>query len=141
MKNKPPVPVCTVFLTCRKLAIDSATKEDILIGLPRAFWTRSFPNATPLSFLIRCTSAHGGYAVEVHLQNSVGEVVWKDGPPEPWVMMDPLEMYDLKINTCVIFPAPGIYQFVLVLSGEEVARQRFHAIEGEVPERKPQDEL
>jgi hypothetical protein len=135
MKNKPPIPICTAFLTCRTLAIDPRTGEDVLVGLPRAFWSRNYPAATPLSLFIRCTSAHGNYPVEVQLQNALGEIVWKDGPPELMEMLDPLEMYDLKMNTNVVFPAPGVYQFVRVLNGDELTRQRFHAILGEVPVR------
>lgn len=132
-KNKPPVPVCMAFLTFRTMAFDPNREEDVFFGLPRAYWTRNYPSAFPLSFLIRCTSAHGDYSVEVQMQNSEGEVAWKDGPAILWPMHDPLEMYDLKINANVVFPAPGIYQFVLVLNREEVSRQRFHAKVAEVP--------
>jgi hypothetical protein len=53
--------------------------------------------------------------------------------PEILELRDPLEMYDLKMTVHVVFPAPGVYQFVLVLNGEEIARQRFHAKLGDVP--------
>lgn len=133
MKNKPPTPVCVSFLVCRSITTDARTGDDVLVGLPRAFWSRNYPSATPISFFIRCTSAHGKYPVEVHLQNLDGEVIWKDGPPEPLEMLDPLAMYDLKMNVCVVFPAAGVYQFVLVLDGVELLRQRFHAKLGDVP--------
>jgi hypothetical protein len=133
MKSKLPVPVCMAFLTCRVITNDANTQEDLLIGLPRCFWTRNFPGAYPLNFFIRCTSAHGEYSLEVQLQDSEGKVVWHDGPSTPWVMMDPLEMYDFRLKANVVFPAPGVYQFVLVLNGEEVTRQRFHAKLQEVP--------
>ena len=70
--------------------------------------------------------AHGDYQVEVQLQDD-GEVVWRDGPPEPWQMTDPLRNYDLKLTLSVIFPEPGDYEFVLLANGEEVAREKFHA--------------
>ena len=133
MESKLPTPVCTVFLTCRAIAADSRTGDDVFVGLPRAFWSRTYPSATPISFLIRCTSAHGSYPVEVQLQSVDGEVVWKDGPADPLEMQDPLETYDLKMNVHVVFPAPVVYQFVLVLNGEKTARQRFHAKFGEGP--------
>lgn len=140
MKNSPPIPVCTAFLTCRMFATDPTANDDVLVGLPRAFWANNYPAGSPLSFFVRCTSGHGKYPVAVQLQNSDGEVVWKDGPPEPWEMLDPLEMYDFKMNTCVVFPAPGVYQFVVVLDGEEVTRQRFHAKQGTIPSNKPETE-
>ena len=133
MKNKLPIPVYMAFLTCRVITNDVNTQEDLLIGLPRAYWTRNFPGAYPLSFFMRCTSAHGEYSLEMQLQNSEGKVVWRDGPSTPWVMMDPLEMYDFRLKANVVFPAPGVYQFVLVLNGEEITRQRFHAKLQEVP--------
>jgi len=140
MKNKPPVPVCMVFLTCRTITKDVNTGEDVLIGLPRAYWTRSFPGAYPLCFFIRCTSAHGEYLAEVQLQDSDGKIVWKDGPPNHWAMLDPLEMYDLQMKMNVVFPASGIYHFVLVLNGDEVTRQRFHAKVAEYPDLEVNDE-
>lgn len=138
MKNKLPVPVCTVFLTSKKITVDARTGDDIFIGLPRAYWGRKFPAAATLSMFIRCTSGHGAYSVEVQLQKPDGEIVWRDGPPEPLEMPDPLNMYDLRITTNVIFPAPDIYNLVLVLDGEEVSRQRFHAKSGDPPIQKSQ---
>jgi len=105
-----------------------------VVGKPRAYWTRNFPGAYPLCFFIRCTSAHGEHLVEVQLQDSAGKIVWKDGPSNHWVMLDPLEMYNLQMKMNVVFPASGIYQFVLVLNGDEVTRQRFHAKVAEYPD-------
>ena len=73
------------------------------------------------------------YPVEVQLQKSDGEVVWRDGPPDPLEMSDPLDNYDLRIATNVVLPAPDVYTLVLVLDGEEVSRQRFHAKLGNPP--------
>lgn len=106
MQNKLPIPVCTVFLACRQFATDGQTGDDVLIGLPRAYWGRSFPSAAQLSFFIRCTSAHGDYPVEVQLQNVEGEIVWKEGPTDLLQMPNPLEMYDLKMTVLVVFPKP-----------------------------------
>jgi hypothetical protein len=92
-----------------------------------------------LSFFVRCTSGHGSYPVEIQLQKLDGEVVWKCGPKDPWPMLDPLEMYDYRMNFIPVYPAPGTYQFVVVLNGEEVSRQRFHAKLGSPPARKPKD--
>jgi len=109
MKNKPPTPICTAFLVCRGFATDNRIQDDVLIGLPRAFWTRNFPGAYPLAFFIRCTSAHGNYPLEVQLQNAAGKVVWKYEKRESWEMPEPLEMYDMKVNANVVFPDDGIH--------------------------------
>ncbi len=132
MKNKPPTPICTAFLVCRGFATDARIQDDILVGLPRAFWTRSFPGAYPLSFFIRCTSAHGEYLLEVQLQSASGDVAWRCNSTN-WEMPDPLEMYDMKMNAHVVFPSAGVYQFVVVMNGDEVSRQTFHA-KYEVPQ-------
>jgi hypothetical protein len=83
----------------------------------------------------------GEYMVEVQLQDSAGKIVWKDGPSNHWVMLDPLEMYDFPMKMNVVFPASGIYQFVLVLNGDDVTRQRFHAKVAEYPDLEVNDEL
>jgi hypothetical protein len=64
--------------------------------------------------------------VEVQLQNEDGEVVWKDGPPDPLNMPDPLWTYDIRLNVCMSFPKPGTYEVVLLANGEELARERFY---------------
>ena len=84
-----------------------------------------FPTAAVVGFFARLADARGEYAIEVQLQDSAGEVVWSDGPPEPAMMEDPLMYYDLRLNLNVVFPAPGDYDFALVLNGHEAARQRF----------------
>jgi hypothetical protein len=53
--------------------------------------------------------------------------MWREGPPDPWLLLDPLELYDLKMTVCVSFPKPGHYDFVLLANGEELARQPFPA--------------
>jgi hypothetical protein len=65
--------------------------------------------------------------MEVQLQAPDGEVLWRDGPPEPLPMLDPLEEYDLKFNLNVAFPKAGKFYFVLMGNGEEISRQRFIA--------------
>jgi hypothetical protein len=130
MTKKLPTPVCTAFLPCRRIvhiANDSQAKDVQLTGLPVSYSHYTFPSAIPIGFYMRCTSGHGSYSVEVQLQNLSGEVIWKEGPPEPWQMPDPLETYNLAFLRAVIFPAPGTYQFVLLLAGQEVSRQRFNA--------------
>ena len=56
-----------------------------------------------------------------------GEVVWREGPEESWNLDDPLFTYDLKFNINLVFPAPGSYELVLMVNGQELARERFSA--------------
>jgi len=37
-----------------------------------------------------------------------------------------MELYDLKLNLLPVFLREGVYDFVLVLNDEEIARQQFH---------------
>jgi hypothetical protein len=126
MDRKPPPPVCRVFLICRQIVEDQKTKESVLIGQPTAIHHHIYPTAKLLAFFTRWTSAHGAYQVELQLQHD-GEVVWRDGPPQPWRMADPLGIYDLKVTVSVIFPQPGTYDLVLFANGDEIAREKFHA--------------
>lgn len=123
-RNLPP-PVCTVFLICRQIVENPSLNETVLHGLPLGFNSRHFPAAGPLGFFARCTSAHGRYLMEVSLRTAGGEVVWRDGPPDSWALEDPMRQYDLKLTLCPVYPAPGIYDFVLTANGEEIARQKF----------------
>jgi hypothetical protein len=127
MRRKPPVPLCKAFLVLSQI-VDGSNGEVVMTGLPRCYHKHVFPSATPIAFFARLTSAHGEYKIEMQLQNPQGETVWRDGPPEPWILGDPLELYDLKLKMCASFPNPGQYDFVLVMNGEEVARQSFPAV-------------
>jgi hypothetical protein len=136
MNQTPPLPVCTAFLACNRIEENPQTKDKVLIGLPRAYHHHFFPNACPIGFFIRLTEAHGNYRVEVQLQTPEGEVVWHDGPLQAIPLDDPLLIYDLTLNVCVVFPQPGTYDLVLMVNGEELSRQRFPAhLAGQVAQR------
>jgi hypothetical protein len=126
MRNKPPLPLCKAFLVLSQI-VDGPNGEVALVGLPRRFPKSAFPAATQVAFFARLTSAHGHYQVEVQLQTPDGQTVWREGPPNPWPLDDPLELYDLKLNMCASFPKPGRYDFVLLMNGDEIARQPFPA--------------
>jgi hypothetical protein len=127
MIQQPPLPVCKAFLVCCNIVEDNDPRQVVLAGLPRFHQHHCYPNAPPLAFFARVTSAHGDYVVEIQLQTPEGEVVWTDGPGRPWAMPDPLLMYDLTLSLCPVFPVPGIYDFILLANGQEVARQPFKA--------------
>jgi hypothetical protein len=61
----------------------------------------------------------------VQLHDEAGQVVWSEGPAEPWVLDDPLGAYDLTLNMTPVFLGPGAFDFVLVVNGQELARERF----------------
>ena len=128
MPNNVPEPVCKAFIVCGRVATDPQTGQGTLIGLPMAYQHHHFPTAATLGFFARVSDARGQYDVEIQLADSSGEVVWRDGPPEPLTMNDPLMYYDFLFNLNVVFPQPGEFEFVLVLSGKPIARQRFKAV-------------
>lgn len=123
----PPLPISKAFLVCDQIAEDSTSGRSTLIGLPTGMMSRHFPVGHNLGVFARWTSAHGDYRVEVQLQAPEGNVVWREGPQEPWSLNDPLRLYDLKFNLCVVFPEPGAYDIVILANDEEVARQPFMA--------------
>jgi hypothetical protein len=120
---RPPTPVCKAFLICDKIV--DWQGDTVILGLPDIVTARSFPCRHPLSFFAPLTSAHGRYLVEIQLRTLDGETVWREGPPEPWKMDDPLKQIDVKFNVIVTFPAAGDYEFVLLNNGQDVARQGF----------------
>jgi hypothetical protein len=127
MRTQPPLPLCKAFLVLAQI-VDYPDGAVALVGLPRGFSKSAFPVATEVAFFARLASAHGQYQVEMQLQTADGEVVWREGPPSPWPLVDPLELYDLKLNKmCAVFPQAGRYDFVLLMNDEEVARQKFTA--------------
>lgn len=126
MRNKPPLPLCKAFLVLSRI-VEGSDGDVALVGLPRRFQKPAFPAATNVAFFARLASAHGHYQIEMQLQTPEGETVWREGPPEPWPLDNPLELYDLRLTMCASFPQPGSYDFVLLLNGEEVARQPFPA--------------
>jgi hypothetical protein len=112
-------------LLCREVHIDPQFKDSILVGRMSAHATRSFPTAARIGFFVRLTSARGSYEVEIQLHDEAGQIVWRDGPAEPWQLDDPLAAYDLVLNLNPVFLAAGAFDFVLVVGGEELARERF----------------
>ena len=80
-------------------------------------------------FFARLASGHGRYLIEVQLQAPGGEVLWKEGPSEPWDMLDPLKTYHIHMkNLNVVFPMPDVFDLVLLANGDEISRQRFGAV-------------
>lgn len=132
MKNSRPKPVCKCFLLCREIVGDAGSGDESMIGLPQQFCSDQYPAQMPINVFCRFDAGRGRYSVEVQLQNSDGEVVWKHRH-EPWVMRDPLGTDDLKMKVDVHFPSAGIYHFALILDGEEISRFPFRAHLGEAP--------
>jgi hypothetical protein len=126
---KPPIPVCKAFLICRQIVEDPNTKEASLVGQPKEVRLANFPASRPFWFFARWTSAHGDYQVEMQVQTPDGEVVCREVIPKVLSMAEPLKMYDLRLQMFVIFPHAGMYDFILLANGEEVARQPFEAVQ------------
>jgi hypothetical protein len=125
--KKPPKPVCKALLVCRQITEDPMSGEQFLLGLVRWIAAPAYPAQFPLAIFSRWTCGHGDYRVEVQLQTVDGEVVWRDGPAEPWHMADPLRMFDLSLRLAVVFPAPSNFDIVILANGEEVDRHPFQA--------------
>ena len=124
MRNRPPLPVSKAFLPITGIT-EHPNGDASLIGIRCVFTKHSFPTATNMGFFARVASAHGQYQIEVQLQTPDGNTVWRDGPPDPWTLDNPLTCYDLKIGLTPVFPGPGKYDFVLMMNDEEVARQSY----------------
>jgi len=120
-----PDPVCKAFLVCRQVSVDPRSGECLLVGLPMGHTHHRFPCAAMVGFFARLADARGDSLLEVQLIDGEGAVVWRDGPPDPVPMPDPLVYYDFRLNLNVVFPAPGDHQFVLAVDGRPVAAQRF----------------
>ena len=125
METKSLLPVCKAFLLCRETHLAPQRGDAILVGRLDAHAARAFPSAARVGFFARLTSARGSYTVEVQLHDEAGQVVWRAGPAQPWDLDDPLRAYDLTLNLLPVFLAPGAYDFVLVVDGRELARERF----------------
>jgi hypothetical protein len=125
VSHTAPPPKLIAFVPCWDIQEDKAGGVR-LTGLPLSFTSHHFPAATTMGFFARLTDGHGRYALEVQLHNEEGDIVWRDGPPEPWVADDPLTLHTLMMRHLnPVYPGPGIYYFVLAANDVEVARQRF----------------
>jgi hypothetical protein len=123
---KPPAPLCLVFQPCDRVVDhdDHGTSIDHIV---RRLIGRTFPLAHKFGFYVSCISGHGVYQLEIQLQEVGGDVVWRGGPPFKVPMQDPVEEYDIKLNLAVVIRKPGIYEFILLANGEEIARRKFKA--------------
>jgi len=123
---KAPTPLVNAFLVCRRI-VDDPAGEIALVGLPNTFVAHAYPATIDAGFFIRLSSARGDYRMEVQLQTSEGDVVWRDGPPNPTRVGDALSILDMTWRLCIAIPAAGAYYVVLLANGEEIARQRYMA--------------
>ena len=123
-----PSPECAAFLVCREILDDQKFGDSVLVGQAKSYQAQFFPAAVPVGFFVRLTAARGEYIVEVQLRDEEGEVVWRDRKPTPWNLPNPLELYDLKLRLCPVFPKPGPYAFVVTVNGKDVGRQRFEVL-------------
>jgi hypothetical protein len=128
VERKPPNPVSKSFLVCRRIFLDSYTKEYLLLGPQHEIVATSYPIVVPLALFARWTSVQGVYDLQVQLQDLEGNVLWRENQLPPLECQDPLRVTILTLHALhVYFPRPGKYEFVLLANDEEVVRDVFWA--------------
>lgn len=126
--NKP-LPHCRAILICERVADDPATGELTLHKLIECFRMPAFPAASP-SFMVfvQLYDGIGRYRVSMALNaldddTSVARATLPDVDfPDRLAKMEMIIPVD-----SVFLPRPGRYELIVLLEGQELARQHFDA--------------
>ena len=134
-----PKPSVQAFLVCDQVIEDSLTKKKSLIGIFTHLQAVTFPFQHQQMGLYFClTDAEGTYHFDidlVHLNNE--QLVCRATLPNI-VIGDRLQISDFGINIpALVFPAPGRYEFRLMMSRRLIAQKDFHVIQASMPPGPP----
>jgi hypothetical protein len=124
-------PSVQAFLVCDHVIEDSLTKKKSLIGLFTHLQSVSFPFQHQQMGLYFClTDAEGPYQFEIDLVYLNDEQLLCRATLPNIDIPDRLQISDFGINVpAIVFPAPGRYEFRLLMNGKLLAQKDFNVIQ------------
>ncbi len=125
--HKPSV---QAFLVCDQVIEDSLTKKKSLIGIFTHLQTASFPFQHQHMGLYFClTDAEGLYHFDIDLIYLNSEQLVCRATLPNIEISDRLQISDFGINIpLLILPAPGRYEFRLLMEGQLIAQKDFNVM-------------
>ncbi|MGQ0809955.1 MAG: DUF6941 family protein [Nitrospiraceae bacterium] len=129
-------PSIQAFLVCDSVIEDSLTKKKSLIGIFTHLQALTFPlqhNQMGLYFCL--TDATGAYHFDIDLIHLNTEHLICRATLPDIVIDDRLQISDFGINIpALVFPAPGRYEFRLLMEGHLLAQKDFNVIQMPTPQ-------
>ncbi|MDH4155022.1 MAG: hypothetical protein OEV01_14645 [Nitrospira sp.] len=125
-----PKPSVQAFLVCDQVIEDSLTKKKSLIGIFTHLQTASFPFQHQHMGLYFClTDAEGLYHFDIDLIYLNSEQLICRATLPNIEIHDRLQISDFGINIpLLILPAPGRYEFRLMMEGQLIAQKDFNVL-------------
>ncbi len=125
-----PKPSVQAFLVCDQVIEDSLTKKKSLIGIFTHLQTATFPFHHQHMGLYFClTDAEGLYRFDIDLIYLNSEQLVCRATLPNIEISDRLQISDFGINIpLLILPAPGRYEFRLLMEGQLIAQKDFNVI-------------
>ena len=120
--NKPQ-PVVKAFLVCDQVIHDAQTGKKSLIGVFHELRADRFPAVHPTLWIYaNLTNARGKYKIEIQMVDVERNNVLGKGTPPEIEIPGPLQTTEISAQLRnVALPAPGTYEFLLMVNGELLA--------------------
>ena len=120
--NKPQ-PVVKAFLVCDQVIHDAQTGKKSLIGVFHELRADRFPAVHPTLWIYaNLTNARGKYKIEIQMVDVERNNVLGKGTPPEIEIPGPLQTTEISAQLRnVALPAPGTYEFHLMVNGELLA--------------------
>ncbi|GIW54291.1 MAG: hypothetical protein KatS3mg082_0695 [Nitrospiraceae bacterium] len=129
-------PSVQAFLVCDTVIEDSLTKKKSLIGIFTHLQALAFPFQHHQMGLYFClTDAAGTYHFDIELVYlNTEQLVCRAALPNVYIA-DRLQISDFGINIpSLVFPAPGRYEFRLLMESHLIAQKDFNVIQMPMPQ-------
>ena len=132
-------PSVQAFLVCDTVIEDSLTHKKSLVGLFTHLQAQVFPcQHQQLGVYFCLTDAQGPYQFDITLVYlNTDQVICRASLPNVEIR-DRLQISDFGINIpALVFPAPGRYEFRLLMSRRLIAQKDFQVIQAPMPPGPP----
>ncbi len=118
-----PSPVVKAFLVCDAVIHDAQTGKKSLIGVFHELRAERFPAVHPMLWIYaNITDARGRYRIEIQLVDIDRNQVLGGGQPPEIDIPGPLQTTEISAQLRnVTLPAPGTYEFHLLVNGQILA--------------------
>lgn len=131
-----PPPVALGLFLCNLVIIDQESQMPSLVGIFTGLRVDRFPSESQrFSAFAALTNGRGTARMELNaVRLATGEEIFSQ--TVDITFPDPLRVVNVHVRVSrVVFPAPGVYEFTLLVEDEVVARRRLRVYQGNSNER------
>jgi hypothetical protein len=115
------------FVACREIRHIPGTHppEYALLAPALNWWAETYPAQIWMGIYVEFTGAGGAYTARIEVFDGDGRPVGCLAEGGPFVSDDPVRVHCITLERAgLAVPRPGMYDLVLFMNGEEVARRQ-----------------